>query len=116
MTDYTDIIRRLTEAAGPDRTLDWEVHVFHGLEGVGMYGAHPEYTASLDASIALCEMMLPGCAREQTRYAPDTTMKRSVVAVAHGGLIFPASHDIEPMDNTDLEASYIEAACAALEA
>lgn len=63
MTDYADIIRRLTEAAGPGRDLDWEVYASSGLEGVGMYGAHPEYTASLDASIALCELMLPGWAK-----------------------------------------------------
>lgn len=44
------LIERLEQATGPDRALDWELHVIDGLEGVGMYGAHPKYTASIDAA------------------------------------------------------------------
>lgn len=36
-----------------DRSLDWEIHLRHTIEGAGMYGNHPRYTDSLDAAIAL---------------------------------------------------------------
>lgn len=94
MTEYTDIIERLTKATGPDRELDaliafgtgaFDYKLSGGLEhcriergeritndevdvvvrnerGGGLiYAARYErYTASLDASIALVERMLPG--------------------------------------------------------
>ncbi len=45
------IVGLLEEATGPDRSLDWEIHLRHGIQGVGMYGDHPHYTASLDAAL-----------------------------------------------------------------
>lgn len=56
----TDLIARVEKASGPDRHLDWEVHCLNGMEGVGMYGPHPTFTASLDAVVALVERELPG--------------------------------------------------------
>lgn len=44
---------RAEAADGPDRALDWEIHLRNGLEGVGMYGAHPACTASVDAALML---------------------------------------------------------------
>lgn len=53
----TTIIDHLTERAkdtgGPDRSLDWEIHLRHGLNGVGTYGNHPAYTGSVDAALTL---------------------------------------------------------------
>lgn len=59
MGRYTGIIERLEKADEPDRTIDWEIHVIDGLEGVGMYGKHPTYTLSLDDTVALCGWKLP---------------------------------------------------------
>ncbi len=44
---------RCEKAIGPDRALDWEIHLRNGVDGVGMYGAHPAYTASIDAALML---------------------------------------------------------------
>jgi hypothetical protein len=44
---------RLQRAEGPDRGLDWEIHCRRGPDGIGAYGAHPAYTASLDAALTL---------------------------------------------------------------
>lgn len=49
----TDLINRLERADGPDRELDWAIHIRNGLLGVGMYGDHPHYTASIDAALML---------------------------------------------------------------
>lgn len=49
------LIARIEAARGPDRALDWEIHLRDGLEGVGMYGRHPSYTASIDAALTLME-------------------------------------------------------------
>lgn len=48
-----DLIDRLQKAERPDRALDWEIHCRDGLEGVGAYGDHPSYTASIDAAVTL---------------------------------------------------------------
>jgi len=56
----SDLISRVEIATEGDRGLDWELHCLNGIEGVGSYGAHPSYTASLEAAVALCERMLPG--------------------------------------------------------
>lgn len=48
-----DLIERLKKATGPDRQLDWEIHCRDGVEDVGMYGAHPAYTASVDAALGI---------------------------------------------------------------
>jgi hypothetical protein len=79
MVYYTAIIERLEKADGPDA---WTSHLI--AVAVGVYPADgieainhdakvvwfrkgqvqdpcPDYTASLDAAIALCERMLPGC-------------------------------------------------------
>ena len=49
----TDLIARIESADGPDRELDWAIHMRDGLLGVGMYGDHPLYTASIDAALTL---------------------------------------------------------------
>lgn len=48
-----DLITRLEHAYGPDRELDRAIHIRDGLLGVGMYGDHPRYTASIDAALTL---------------------------------------------------------------
>jgi hypothetical protein len=47
------IIDALESATGPDRALDWEIHLRHGIDGAGMYGEHPAYTSSLDAALTV---------------------------------------------------------------
>lgn len=49
---YAHIIEHL-EKGEPDRSLDWEIHCRDGLAGVGSYGQHPEYTASIDDALML---------------------------------------------------------------
>jgi hypothetical protein len=51
--DKLELAERLEAATWPDRALDWEIHCRDGLEGVGAYGPHPAYTASLDAAMTL---------------------------------------------------------------
>lgn len=71
MTDLTDLLARVEQAEGPDRELDkalWYKLVFdpaladpdelHWLKFVGQ--KQPWFTASLDASLALVERVLPG--------------------------------------------------------
>lgn len=53
MADLMKLAERVEALSGPDRAVDWELHVFDGLVGVGMYGAHPHYTASLAAAMTL---------------------------------------------------------------
>lgn len=40
-------------ATGPDRSIDWAIHLRDGLTGVGSYGGHPAYTASIDTAMSL---------------------------------------------------------------
>ena len=53
MTNLSDLIAWIEAASGPDRAIDWAIHLRDGLEGVGMYGAHPAYTTSIDAALTL---------------------------------------------------------------
>jgi hypothetical protein len=56
MTDPATLLAladRVEALTGPDRALDWETHCRNGLDGVGGYGDHPAYTASLDAALSL---------------------------------------------------------------
>lgn len=46
-------IASLMRADGPNIALDWEIHLSRGIEGVGLYGRHPAYTASIDAALRL---------------------------------------------------------------
>lgn len=70
-----DLIRRVEAATGPDRELDARIKyaVHAGLRSFGSLDAWlstdtsrkrscvPEYTASIDAALALVERVLPGC-------------------------------------------------------
>lgn len=47
------LAERVEKLEGPDRSLDWSIHLRNGLEGVGAYGQHPHYTASIDAAMTL---------------------------------------------------------------
>jgi hypothetical protein len=81
MSKYTDIIERLTNADGPSMPINCEIIealapdaiidsyptaanyacVFHAEHlGIENKGELPNFTGSLDASIALCERLLPG--------------------------------------------------------
>lgn len=67
---YQDIISRLEKATGPDRELDADVFFALGGERYGAllkwpgecvyFGVFPDFSASLDATIALIERVLPG--------------------------------------------------------
>jgi hypothetical protein len=48
--ELADKVEALTE---PCRAIDWEINCRNGLSGVGMYGSHPRYTASIDAAMTL---------------------------------------------------------------
>jgi hypothetical protein len=50
----SELIEKLEKAEGPNLALEWEIHLtVRGIEGAGMYGAHPNYTASIDAAMKL---------------------------------------------------------------
>ena len=53
MTNLIELAALVEKLEGPDRSVDWAIHLRDGLAGVGMYGAHPHYTASLDAAMTL---------------------------------------------------------------
>jgi len=53
VSDLSALIARLEVATGPDRAIDWEIHLRDGLNGVGSYGGHPAYTESIDATLTL---------------------------------------------------------------
>ena len=82
-----DLLERLEKATGPERTLDHAIaRAFGWQEQLGGWLAPgskdyefenvPLFTASLDASIALVERVLPGWAREVS-YWPKHTHKVS---------------------------------------
>lgn len=49
-----ELIERIEKAQAPNLALEWEIHLaVHGIEGAGMYGKHPNYTASLDKALSL---------------------------------------------------------------
>ena len=52
MTITLALLHRLEQLEGPDRGVDWEIHCLSGLDGVGMYGNHPSYTASIDDALS----------------------------------------------------------------
>lgn len=48
-----ELIARLEKADAGSRSLDWDIHLRDGPDGVGAYGDHPAYTTSLDAALTL---------------------------------------------------------------
>lgn len=97
----TDILTRLREAEGPDRELDRDIGLAIGgwrYEALGDLGEmlfvpedatyygdspgamYPSFTESIEASLALVERMLPGCAWEIT----TTGFKPGASIVVHG--------------------------------
>ena len=73
MADLIALAERVEELASPDRLIDYEVHRAFGVQGVGAYGAHPAYTASLDAVVALIEKELPGWGWSVTSRRPGVS-------------------------------------------
>lgn len=104
MIDLQDLLARVEAAAGPDRVLDFELHigivcdeiwpatnrqgfVTNPYSRMSDYLAtyrdvinaddqdfdFPRYTASLDAALALCERVLPGCRYRLEKDAPATS-------------------------------------------
>lgn len=83
----SDIIAKLAAAIVPDSKIDVAVHEAAGLQFVMEYWSDssteqtrnlsyvPRYTASVDAAIALAEMLLPGC-----RYASGKRWDRTCFA------------------------------------
>jgi len=77
MTKHTDLIARLEALTGPDREVDWDIGLnVGGMKSVRTFGmagnwfdrcvdetslsvSMPDYTASIDAAVALCERVLP---------------------------------------------------------
>jgi hypothetical protein len=80
MSDYSDIIERLGKATGRNRDIDVAIATTTTPKSAGSWidqdhpwcNDHPEdeeaaeYTASIDAAIALVERMLPGTELEMT--------------------------------------------------
>jgi len=66
MSDLTALLERVRSATGPNRELDGYIAILlndplSSFEILGRRGwAYPEYTASVDAALALVERMLPG--------------------------------------------------------
>lgn len=48
-----DLIKELEQLRQPNFALDYAIHCRRGLDGVGAYGDHPAYTASVDAALRL---------------------------------------------------------------
>jgi hypothetical protein len=48
-----ELAERCEKASGPNRGLDWMIQLRDGPNGVGAYGPHPHFTASIDAAMAL---------------------------------------------------------------
>lgn len=78
MSDYSDIIERLEKATGPEYALDVKIWLDlvekpEGKRDPDMIGRVPNYTASIDAAIALVERMFsPGYYRlEKLKGLPD---------------------------------------------
>ena len=56
----TELLERVENADGPNLALEWEIHIsLLGIEGAGIYGKHPNYTASVDAALALADRAAP---------------------------------------------------------
>lgn len=87
------------KANGPDRALDWEIHLRNGLWGVGMYGSHPAYTGSVDAALTL---------------VPEGCFAR-IYCEAHQCIIVAWTDNIgwEEVARSDLCSNYALAICAA---
>jgi len=78
MTKHSDLIARLEALTGPDMEVDWDIGLnVGGMKSVRTFGmagnwfdrcvdetslsvSMPDYTASIDAAVALCERVLPG--------------------------------------------------------
>lgn len=73
-----ELAERVEKLTGPDRSIDWTIHLRNGLEGVGMYGDHPSYTASIDAAMTLVP---EGCA--WALYSDGPTYKASAEIGKH---------------------------------
>lgn len=77
--ELASLLARVEEATGPDREIDTDICVAlrqYSEEGYARFGRHhpvgyylahqgiaPNYTASLDAALGLCERVLPGWMR-----------------------------------------------------
>lgn len=59
MTALTDIIERLESATGPNFKLDCDIRRMFDPEHAEHFTIPPNFTASLDAAIALCERVFP---------------------------------------------------------
>lgn len=63
MSDLNELLERVKAATGPDRQLDYALFCHFAPRDVAS-AWHPheghQYTASIDAAVALCERLLPG--------------------------------------------------------
>ena len=75
MSDLADLKRRVEEATGPDRELDVELWVIDPKDSEPE-SAIPPYTASLDATVALIERVMPGFARH-VAYIPNIPTRKT---------------------------------------
>jgi hypothetical protein len=88
------LITRLREAEGADRDLDLELE--RRFRGEPLYkNLHrvPEYTASLDAALALVAEVLPGCtAIDLTIYKSDGDVDAQALLAMGPNMLEPANH------------------------
>lgn len=68
MSDITEIIEHVATCAVPDRVIDGEIFFIFEWAEKGNGREVPEYTASLDAVVALIEKAMPGALWEVNGY------------------------------------------------
>jgi hypothetical protein len=92
MSDLKELLARVEKAEGPDREIDAALQRLIGGEHIhwGCGLLVNGFTASLDASLALVERVLPGWLRELQEYGePDSfwwvTLRSYPFGIAFGG-------------------------------
>lgn len=87
--DLTRLLARIESATGPSRDLDQDLYdlVWLGLDVPREEPLPhcPKFTASLDAAIALCERVLPGCNYRVEWQAKAATPERGWASFGKSG-------------------------------
>lgn len=90
MSELIALAERVEAATGPDRNLDMMIHGRDGPDGIGAYGDHPAYTASLDAAMTLIPSGMILRRYMATRFVPHGC--EVGLDWAHGGWIGESDH------------------------
>jgi hypothetical protein len=88
------LLERVREAKGPDRELDYAISRFADGELARHSSLHLPYTASIDASLALVERLLPGSMKRVFDNPDDGSTRAEIVS----DLIYgKGDHDTWPL-------------------